>query len=100
MSDSGAEIWPTRLSGIYNKAAAVTNPCFYAAWTLGAAPVGTAAVKAPEVKTTVSEEYPSLFHRVLTWLQGLRPRGGTISAATTAAKAAWGDINSTCSQLQ
>jgi hypothetical protein len=81
----------------------LNNPCtvvgFYAASTLEAG-IGLAGANARTIGTAAAEEYPSLFHRFLTWLNGLSPRGGTVSAAIAVAKAAPAQIQSTCSKLQ
>ena len=81
----------------------LNNPCtvvgFYAISTVEAG-IGIAGANARAIGTAAAEEYPSLLHRFLTWLNGLQPRGRTVTAAIAAAKAAPGQIKNACSALQ
>jgi hypothetical protein len=81
----------------------LNNPCTVVGWYAASAIAGgggVAVANTPEMAATVEAEYPSLVHRVLTWLNGLRPRGGTVSAAIAVVRAAPAQIKDTCSKLQ
>jgi RHS repeat-associated protein len=74
----------------------IANPCFVPAFYLSSATLGAGGVavaSAPEIGATIAEEYPSLIHKLLTYLNNFRPRG-TIGAAVGVIKA----IPATCSQ--
>jgi hypothetical protein len=77
----------------------LNNPCTVAAWYAASAVAGAggaAGANAGEIATTIGEEYPTIFHRIMTWLLGRQPTAGTISAAVATVRA----IPAACSKLQ
>jgi RHS repeat-associated protein len=93
-------------SQAYQKAAPVTNACFWGALTVAAAgtgAVGAAAANGEEIVTAVQANYPSLYTNALNWLylRGASPGyPGSLGVALGAARQAGQRINSACSQMQ
>jgi hypothetical protein len=81
----------------------LNNPCTFVGWYAASAleaGAGLAIVNARLIGTAAAENYPTLLHKFLTWLNGRQPRPGTLAAAIAVAKAAPGQIKDACSALQ
>jgi RHS repeat-associated protein len=90
-------------SQVYRQAAPIGNPCFWGAWAVGATAVGAggaAAANGTEIATTAAENYPTWFTRAVNWLFGKASNPGPVGAMGAGVRAAWTQVNSTCSQLQ
>lgn len=107
--DSGTGDWTDEdklkmFSSVYQQAGAVTNPCFYGAWTIGATAAGAGGAvvaNAGEISTGIAETYPSLLHRALNWLLGRgRINPGSGAAARQVAPIIWNKIDTTCKEIQ
>jgi hypothetical protein len=88
----------------YNTAAEQSNAKwwtrFWGSVLFGGVAGGAAGANARTIGTAAAENYPTLIHGFLTWLNRLMPRGGTVTAAIATVKAAPGQIKDACSALQ